>query len=127
MVGPEDITWRVRPDPMRVFEDIRRRVGLELYNTNKQALRRLLCDYFNAVKCNGSTKTIAPIGCTSRGGKLLKVRLALPGEGKSGGLRLCVVAYCRSRSVSIAAAVSRRHDPALDELMASGEEADDDL
>lgn len=33
---------------------------------------------------------------TAKGGKVLKVRWAIPGSGKSGSLRLVVVAYCGS-------------------------------
>lgn len=51
------------------------------------------------------------MGATPAGGKILKVRWGLPGMGKSGGLRLAVVAYCESREVVIAGAFLRSDDP----------------
>lgn len=46
-----------------------------------------------------------------KGGKVLKVRWALPGCGKSGSLRLVVVAYCNEKRVHIAQAFERRDNP----------------
>ncbi len=45
-----------------------------------------------------------------RGGKVLKVRWAYPGCGKSGSLRLVIVAYCEQKRVCIAQAFDRRED-----------------
>ena len=51
-----------------------------------------------------------------RGGKVLKVRWAYPGCGKSGSLRLVVVAYCEQKRVHIAQAFDRREDPSDDDI-----------
>jgi hypothetical protein len=47
---------------------------------------------------------------------VLKVRWGLAGEGKSGGLRLIVVAYCDEKKVVIAEALQRRDDPGAGEI-----------
>jgi hypothetical protein len=41
----------------------------------------------------------------------LKVRWAIPGQRKSGGLRLAVVAYCDKKHVKLAGAWIRKTDP----------------
>ncbi|MCB9872264.1 MAG: hypothetical protein H6837_20585 [Planctomycetes bacterium] len=48
--------------------------------------------------------------------KGLKVRFGYPGCGKSGGLRLAVLAYCSDHLVKIAGAWIRREDPDDDDL-----------
>ena len=48
---------------------------------------------------------------TQAGGKCIKVRWGLPGQGKSGGLRLAIVVYCERRHVKICGAWKRRSDP----------------
>ncbi len=50
------------------------------------------------------------------GGKVLKVRWAYPGCGKSGSLRLVVVAYCEEKRVHIAQAFDRRENPSDDDI-----------
>lgn len=66
---------------------------------------------FNGEVSNALGKSISPMKATPRGGKVLKVRWAYPGCGKSGSLRLIVVAYCREKRVHIAQALDRRDDP----------------
>jgi hypothetical protein len=54
---------------------------------------------------------ISPIGATRLGGQAFKVRWAYPGQGKRGGLRLVVLAYCEQRRVVVAGAWFRKDDP----------------
>jgi hypothetical protein len=87
------------------------------FAANKQALKVFLCEYFSSGNCqNAQGKSIAPIKATAKGGKVLKVRWAYPGCGKSGGLRLVVVVYCKERRVHIAQAFDRREDPSVDDI-----------
>ena len=84
----------------------------EYFKESKNALQKYLCNYFSTGECNFAFgKSICPMGATPGGGKILKVRWALPGGGKSGGLRLCVVVYCKKRRVVIAEAFLRKDDP----------------
>jgi hypothetical protein len=46
------------------------------------------------------------MGRNSAGGKILKMRWGRPGCGKSGGMRLAIVAYCAKRIVVLAPCVS---------------------
>lgn len=89
--------------------------------TGKDLLARVIHDNgtrrrgpFVAVKKQG--KSISPIGATAAGGKRLKVRWLIPGKGKSGGLRLAVVAYCEERLVKVAGAWVRKDDPSDGEI-----------
>lgn len=52
--------------------------------------------------------TISPLGATKSGGKILKVRWKYMGAGKSGGLRLCLVAFCEQLRVVLCHASLRR-------------------
>jgi len=57
----------------------------KIYEQSKQALKLFLCAYFSTGTCTQSQGTsIVPIGATPSGGKILKVRWALPGQGKMG-------------------------------------------
>jgi hypothetical protein len=68
-------------------------------------------------------KSGSPIGSTAAGGKKLKVRWAYPGCGKSGGLRMCFVAFCEMRKV-VLCHIAMRRDVDEDVLESSGDEAD---
>jgi len=82
----------------------------QLRDEQKQAIKTFLCAYFSTHgDCrNRQGNSIVPIMATPKGGKVLKMRWAFPGCGKSGGLRLVVVAYCDKRRVVIAEGVARR-------------------
>ena len=89
----------------------------EAYAQDKQALKEFLCGYFSSGDCrNAQGNSISPLKATPLGGKVLKVRWAYPGCGKSGSLRLIVVAYCEQKRVHIAQAFDRRQDPTDDEI-----------
>lgn len=110
---PADGTWVVLPHARGVLKQIRSYIGNAAYEQTKVALQEFLCLYFNAGPCIGKQgNSISPIASTlCPGGKCLKVRWALPGSGKSGGLRLAVVVYCEERVVKIAGAWVRKDDP----------------
>jgi hypothetical protein len=92
-------------------------IGTDAYDKSKTALKRFLCGYFSSGACNSRLgKSISPVGATPKGGKILKVRWALPGGGKSGGLRLVVVAFCDERRAVVAQAFLRKNDPSDDEI-----------
>lgn len=72
-------------------------------------------------------KTISPLGATSDGGKLLKVRWMMPGCGKSGGLRFAFVAYCERRTVVLCRGWVRKEDPDDADFETAGQLATDQL
>jgi hypothetical protein len=89
----------------------------EDYEQDKQALQEFLCGYFSTGDCrNAQGSSISPMKASPKGGKVLKVRWAYPGCGKSGSLRLVVVAYCDEKRVHIAQAFARRDDPTDDDI-----------
>jgi hypothetical protein len=120
---PEDGTWKVIwTDGMA---EARSAFSRENYNDSKNSLKRFLCHYFSNGDCNRKLgKAVCPVGATPRGGKILKVRWALPGSGKSGGLRLLVVVFCNSRPVVIAEAFVRSDDPPLGDFLDAADRAD---
>jgi hypothetical protein len=120
--APESITWIVLPLAHACFNKVRLQVDAEEYEKDKAALKRFLCGYFSTGDCGHKQgKSIVPMKSsnTAAHGKALKVRWAYPGCGKSGGLRLAVVAYCDSRIVKIAGAWQRADDPNDDDFFAA--------
>jgi len=113
---PEDGKWRLGKDAELLLE-LRKQMTAEAYEAEKQALQRFLCGYFSSGHCrNALGDSISPLKATRMGGKVLKVRWALPGSGKSGSLRLVVVAYCDEKRVHIAQAFRRSDDPSDDDV-----------
>ena len=114
--SPEDGKWQLGEKAV-LLSELRNRMTPEEYDAQKQALKEFLCGYFSSGDCrNSQGSSIAPMKATPRGGKVLKVRWAYPGCGKSGSLRLVVVAYCEQKRVNIAQAFDRRDDPTDDDI-----------
>lgn len=114
--SPEDGKWQIGAKA-KLLLDLRERMTPEKYEENKIALKRFLCGYFSTGECQSPQgSSICPVKATRRGGKVLKVRWAYPGCGKSGSLRLIVVAYCKQRRVFIAKAFDRREDPSDEDI-----------
>lgn len=108
MLDPSDITWELSADAWR-FVQAQPRQFQDHYSDIKGAFKVDVCRYINAVGgCDQKAIGISPLGGTDGGGKVFKVRVAVPGGGKSGGLRALVVAYCASRRVVVASVVVRR-------------------
>ncbi len=106
-----EVTWRTVRSVRAVLEPFKQALGVLKYDVSKAALQDHLCTYFASGGCSSAGGGVSPIGATASGGKQLKVRWALPGGGKRGGLRLGVIAYCEQRSVLLAFAAVRRDDP----------------
>lgn len=114
--SPEDGTWQLH-EKAALIAELRNRMTPEEYEADKQALKEFLCGYFSSGDCrNSQGSSISPMKASPRGGKVLKVRWAYPGCGKSGSLRLVVVAYCEQKRVHIAQAFDRRDDPSDDDI-----------
>lgn len=69
-------------------------------------------------------RSIRRIGVSPLGGKVLKVRWELPGRGKSGGLRIAMVAFCKRRRVVLARTFIRNQEPSDTDFAAAQELAD---
>ena len=114
--APQDGTWQLGKKAT-LLSELRQRMTPEDYEQEKQALKEFLCGYFSSGDCrNSQGSSISPMKATPLGGKVLKVRWAYPGCGKSGSLRLVVVAYCDEKRVHIAQAFDRRDNPTDDEI-----------
>ncbi|MCC6546098.1 hypothetical protein IT570_02930 [Candidatus Sumerlaeota bacterium] len=115
--SPEDGKWQIGAKATLLIA-LRERMLPEEYEANKQALKRFLCGYFSSGECQSPQgSSICPVKATRKGGKVLKVRWAYPGCGKSGSLRLVVVAYCKQRRVFIAKAFDRREGPSSEDIV----------
>ena len=110
-VAVSDVAWRVAPRAKAPLARVKKTTSDALYDASKQALKELLCAYFSMGDCTEKGMGISPIGKTPRGGKGFKVRWALPGMGKRGGLRLAIVAYCAEKRVMVADGFLRSDDP----------------
>ncbi|CAN5202163.1 hypothetical protein BH09SUM1_BH09SUM1_25890 [soil metagenome] len=114
--SPEDGKWQIGAKATLLL-DLRERMTAQQYEENKHALKKFLCGYFSSGDCQSSQgSSICPVKGTRKGGKVLKVRWAYPGCGKSGSLRLVVVAYCTQKRVFIAKAFDRREDPSDEDI-----------
>ena len=111
---PDDIRWLVLSAAKPCLDQVRSSMAREDYDADRRALREFLCGYFNTGACaHKQGRAISPMRSTltDAGGKCLKVRWGVPGGGKSGGLRLAVVVYCRERCVKLCGAWKRIDDP----------------
>jgi hypothetical protein len=116
-----EIEWRVLPKARSLLSDLRSAMGKQ-YEEEKARLQDFLCAYFSQGTCTDRQgNSIAPIksSLTAKGGKVLKVRWATPGSGKSGGLRLAVIVYCEQKLVKVAGAWHRRDDPSDEDFLAA--------
>lgn len=113
MVDRVEVTWEVAVSAQQDVSALRAELGEAEYRATVRALQAYLAGYFTADDgCRGKAgKTVAPLGATARGAKALKVRWALPGSGKSGGVRLAIAAYCDAKRVVVAGVFRRRDDP----------------
>lgn len=111
---PEDVIWILGPNANGVLE-VRESIGDERYDGSKIGLQDFLCHYFsNGDYTNSQEASINSMGTTTGGGKIFKVRWGFPGCGKSGSLRVCVVAYCDGLRVVIAGASIRKAGPSIE-------------
>jgi len=114
--SPGDGVWTVSESAAKI-KDLKEELGDKEYDAHKKAIQNFLCAYFSTGSCNTSQgDSINPLGASTKGGKILKVRWALPGAGKSGGLRIIVVVYCDEKKVVLAEAFKRRTDPTPEEV-----------
>lgn len=105
---PGDIRWEVQEDARKAIKALPQEVH-DNYASLRRGLQDLVCDYINAQEqCIHKGLNIAPVDAGVPGGKGLKVRFAIPGRGKSGSLRIRMVAFCDERRVAIAGLELRR-------------------
>lgn len=117
-----EITWIVTEEGHADIADIREALG-DGYKADVASLQDMMAGYFSGDEgCTTKQgKSISPLGATSDGGKLLKVRWMMPGCGKSGGLRFALVAYCERRTVILCRGWVRKEDPDDADFEAAGE------
>jgi len=111
VVELSEIEWELarNADLDQVIAQVRKSLGGG-YTANVDALKAFLVAYINSHdECNQRQGvSINPIGSTEGGAKVLKVRWALPGGGRSGGLRLGFLAYCEERKIVLGYGRARR-------------------
>ena len=108
VIAPADITWELSSDAWKFVHD-QSQDFLDNYLDIKSAFTTIVSEYINAVaNCDHKGLGISPLGGTNDGGKLFKIRLPVPGKGKSGGLRVHFVAYCATKKVTVLTADMRK-------------------
>jgi hypothetical protein len=113
---PQDGRWEV--SPTKGMPDAKSAFSPEKYRNSTNSLKEFLCQYFSSGDCNEAMgDAISPMGGLPGGWKILKVRWALPGSGKSGSLRLVLLVHCELRRVHVAEAFVRKDDPKSSEVM----------
>lgn len=123
--GYRRIRWYTTKSAREHTLGIRELHGELNYFRDVRDLRDFLSGYFDSSnRCNSKIgSSVSPIGRTESGGKILKVRWIFPGAGKSGGWRLCFVAYCEQRKVVLTYA-SLRREVDEDKLVGSASDAE---
>jgi hypothetical protein len=123
VISVDDVTWWIpRSTWSEIDADIVSVVGKDVYDrVLRPAFRQVVVAYINVEdRCAGQQgNTVRPIGGTPTGGKLLKVRLGIPGRGKSGSLRILASLHCEERRCHILLARWRRDADEADEALAS--------
>lgn len=121
-----NISWHLAPAVQSELAELEKNLGSSAYAGQRQAIQDFLSGYVGAEpRCLGKQgDSISPLGSTSKGGKILKVRWALPGQGKSGSLRLAFVTRCEQQVVILAAIFQRRDDPPSGLFIQAAEYAD---
>ena len=120
-MDPKSIKWKLTGEARKGAADDRATLGEEEYLADRDRLRLHLCDYFRSGKCASKGISISPVGKNSDGGKVLKVRWGRPGCGKSGGVRMAIVAYCDEMLVILCRVFLRRDEPSDAEFEDAGE------
>ncbi len=116
---PGDLRWEVLPDARAVFEEVLSQVSPEWARQSRTGLREHICAYFStSSSCDVKGVGISPMGSGPKG-KVFKVKWALPGMGKRGGLRLAILAMCPERHIVLAGAWVRRDEPSPEEIAAA--------
>lgn len=126
MVDADSVTWKTCSKAAAEFDEVKHLLKDDGYSDWVRDLKEALCNYFasNDSKCTRKQgSSVAPIASGVDGAKGLKVRFGFPGCGKSGGLRIGVLAYCERRLVKFAGAWIRKDDPADDEFQQAFEDA----
>ena len=121
-----DISWHLASGVLNELAELKEGLGPSAYADQRQALQDFLCGYVGTDPgCLAKLgKSISPLGSTKNGNKILKVRWGLPGQGKSGGLRLAFVTRCAERVIILAAICQRREDPSTEMFLEAAESAD---
>ncbi len=118
-----DITWIVAASARAALDELRDTLGPKWYDDTKHALREVVTDFINAHGACDQRQgsSVACIGSTDEGHKVLKVRCALMGAGKSGGLRVALSADCVARRIGVVLVERRRESPSVEEMRASAQ------
>jgi hypothetical protein len=124
--GSQRIRWYVTEAAAKQITIVRELRGEPGYFSDVRDLREFLGAYVESAHgCTAKQgKSISPVGALKSGGKILKVRWTYPGAGKSGGLRMCFVAFCDERKI-VLCHVSMRRDVEGSELIAAANDAED--
>lgn len=102
-----DISWSVNSTARAQIKDLPPEVH-NCYRDLKDAVQQSLCIYISLSQCAGRAAGVGFIETSADGGKVLKVRCALPGRGMSRSLRVLVVAYCQDKRIVVAHVDMRR-------------------
>lgn len=107
-VTPEQITWSIVPEARGQIKALPPEVHAH-YGEMLTTFKETVCNFINTTQdCDGKALGVSPLGGYGKGGKYLKVRVALFGRGKSGSLRVLVVACCEVKEVVALAADMRK-------------------
>jgi hypothetical protein len=116
-ITPGDIKWRLLKHAKEALAPVRKEFGNSSYADEKRAIKEFFCQYVNTGEhCATKALGISPLGGTKKNGKSFKMRWSIAGGGKSGGIRLALVAYCAERIVVVAGGWVRKDDPATAEF-----------
>jgi hypothetical protein len=115
------IVWKLTPEAREDVKPDREQLGDTEYFADRDRLQAFLCAYFQDGACTTrSGSAISPVGATTGGGKILKVRWGRPGCGKRGGIRMALVAFCDRKEVVLCRVFPRRDNPTSADFSSAG-------
>jgi hypothetical protein len=113
-IDPDRFRWQASS---AAKDALTRALGTGDLSAFRKSLGKLLCQaYYPTTQGRSKALGVNPIACKVPKGRGFKVRWNYPGCGKSGGLRLGILALCESARIIIACAIRRNEDPSEDQL-----------
>ena len=113
-LDPSAFKWQATPAARQELAKVYGSEGMAEFRDKLG--KHLCCGYYPATSGRSKAMGVSPISCGVQDGRGFKVRWAYPGCGKSGGIRMAILALCPARRIIIAFACKRKEDPADKEV-----------
>lgn len=105
----QHIRWEISRDTRDEIFDLLPPEAQNCYPAMVLGMKERICGYINAHnQCDGKTKGVSVLEGCDGGGKVMKVRCAVPGRGASRSLRVIMAIFCDGKRVLVTGADWRK-------------------